>query len=568
MIKDLQNNPELIKLTNRFVILPSEEVSIEELKKNMQTFNFSNNRPVSYNPKLIKKILLDDDLFNNLLEVFKNSEANYISPAIISRGDLTPTFSLTKAEFVQIANDMFKNGFLWDGSNLKKKYETINKLVSLESLKNSTEIFESIIDGKQVSFAFSELTKFLESGFLETYYSTNNINFKIGELNKDEFAYVLKSFIEKHKVFDRYIFSESSTKFKNDLETDKIANTSHFNVINKTEDSFSNEVLINKQLRDKILKNLPKNYSKLEQAIYVYIKLCQTLTYDPEFFASNQEGRSAFIHEDISRISQVTPNNPEIVCYEFNQIYGKFLKTIGINYEISTEYTNVYGKGHANLQFRVDDYIITADSVTSILQGDLFNSKVNENIVGLNCNNKNSIIQQKFKTILNNVYEDIQQNEYNPYIGESGFNSWLEMYRTLSTGSMLVEASEKFDILKKQLKKLPLPKMENFSYLLKLSKALFNNEFEDSKFNVIIANELTRLDRVKLMPLAVIVYNSNNIKSNPENNTLFTYNHKGDFKNIDFKTLKLYFEAGKYDYLKQHDIDIPGIPKGGAKKYD
>ena len=166
MIKDLQNNPELIKLTNRFVILPSEEVSIEELKKNMQTFNFSNNRPVSYNPKLIKKILLDDDLFNNLLEVFKNNEANYISPAIISRGDLTPTFSLTKAEFVQIANDMFKNGFLWDGSNLKKKYETINKLVSLESLKNSTEIFESIIDGKQVSFAFSELTKFLESGFL------------------------------------------------------------------------------------------------------------------------------------------------------------------------------------------------------------------------------------------------------------------------------------------------------------------------------------------------------------------------------------------------------------------
>lgn len=568
MITDLIENPNFQKDYDRLVFLQNDESLLEQTKVKKQSFVFADNTPAKYHPQILKKILLDDNLFSNLLAVFKNNDANYITSVIITNGDLKSVFTVTKAEFVRIANNMMRDGLLWDGSNLKKKIETINKLTSTKNLTESQKIFETTIDGKTVKFTYLELTNFLENGFNQTYYSKTNTNFNIAGLNRDEFAYVLKDFIEKTKVFDKYLFSEDSTKFKNDILCDNVANTAHFNKHNKTDDSFISEVIINKKLSDAILSNMPKEYSKLEQAIYIYIKLCQTLTYDPEFFASNQEGRSASIHEDISRISQITPKNPEIVCYEFNQIYGKFLNKIGINYENYTEYENIYGKGHANLQFRIDDYIITADSVTSILQGDLFNAKVNENIVGLKCDNQNKLIQSKFNATLEKVYSHIQLNEYNPYLDKSGFDSWLKMYRSLSTGIYLVDAPQKFDILKRQLKKLPLPKMENFSYLLKLSKTLFGEEFEQSRFNVIIANELTKLDRVKFMPIAVLIYNSDNINSNPSKNTLYTYNHKGELQPIDFKTLQVYFEAGKYDYLKQHNISIPGIPKNGAKKHD
>ena len=66
-------------------------------------------------------------------------------------------------------------------------------------------------------------------------------------------------------------------------------------------------------------------------------------------------------------------------------------------------------EGHANLEFRSDKFLVSADSVTSILQGDIMQAKVNQPLVGLKCINRNQQTQQEFKDSLSKMYQLIAQ---------------------------------------------------------------------------------------------------------------------------------------------------------------
>ena len=568
MIKEIEQNPELKSLTNRFIILDSSKINLDELRKAKQDFKIPiRKKTVSYSTELIKELLNNPNYYSNLIEVLKYDKTSYVKPCILKNGDPMVYFPMLKSQFVKIINHIISNGEIELTETIQKQIDEIKALTSTTPLKQSDEVFEITIDDNDLTFPVSKLVRFFESGY-KLYDFSKNQNIVFEGLNKNELGYVLKEFASKYNLFDRFVLPDESYGFYLDLLNDTFVNTAHFNTITKTKDDFINDVILNKELVNHVLKNMPENYSKLEQAIYIYIKLCQTLTYDPEFYASNQEGKSAEFHEDISRISKITPNNSEVVCYEINQIYGKFLNMLGINYVSNVEFPFVYGKGHANLEFRINDMLIAADAVTSIIQGDLFNAKVNERIMGLTCYNKNEQVRIQYKKVLEKVHTHIVNNEPNKYLGKSGFNSWLDIYNSLTSNTQpQIKPEEKFDILKTQIKKLPLPKMENFSYLLKLSKILFNKEYENGQFDVIIGNELTKLDKVKFMPLAVLVYSPDHINANPQKNSYLTFNHNGEFNEISYNQLKQYFEVGKYDYLKQSKVRIPGI-EGNKVKHD
>ena len=70
-----------------------------------------------------------------------------------------------------------------------------------------------------------------------------------------------------------------------------------------------------------------------------------------------------------------------------------------------------YGAGHANLEFRSDKFLVSADSVTSILQGDIMQAKLNQPLVGLKCVNRNQQTQQEFKQSLTKMYQLNAQQE-------------------------------------------------------------------------------------------------------------------------------------------------------------
>ena len=108
---------------------------------------------------------------------------------------------------------------------------------------------------------------------------------------------------------------------------------------------------INPELKDFVLSSMPQNLNRIEQSIFVYAKLCSILNYDPEYAASGRgEGPKQKVHKDIDYVEQISLNNTDVVCYNFNIIFGKILEELGIDFKIFsyTEKSNIYGN-HSDL---------------------------------------------------------------------------------------------------------------------------------------------------------------------------------------------------------------------------
>ena len=82
--------------------------------------------------------------------------------------------------------------------------------------------------------------------------------------------------------------------------------------------SISKEIKIDSDLEKVIMDGFPYDASELEMAIYIYIKMCKVLTYDEEYYAVNQMGVATEKHRSTSHIALITPQNNQVVCFEFN----------------------------------------------------------------------------------------------------------------------------------------------------------------------------------------------------------------------------------------------------------
>ena len=82
---------------------------------------------------------------------------------------------------------------------------------------------------------------------------------------------------------------------------------------------------LNPALQNYVLNDIPKEYNKFQQAIYVYAKLCSVLNYDSGFLASDHQGPLKKMHENPNRLETISPQSTDIVCYEFNALCMKLL---------------------------------------------------------------------------------------------------------------------------------------------------------------------------------------------------------------------------------------------------
>ena len=157
---------------------------------------------------------------------------------------------------------------------------------------------------------------------------------------------------------------------------------------------------MNSELLNVLFSNMPDNLTKVEQAIFLYIKLCKLLSYDELFYAMEEDAIT--YHEDINNLNKINLTNNKVVCYEFNLLYAKLLDILGIKYQIQDYSINKTRKGHANLIFKSDNLEVKVDSVTSILMGDLTNAKLGYPLVGLTCKNN----PQELEHIISKVYSN------------------------------------------------------------------------------------------------------------------------------------------------------------------
>lgn len=450
-------------------------------------------------------------------------------------------------------------------SNMPNIDASINEIKNLTNpyMANLPEDYVVSIDNEKFTVKSKDLLDFITFGYKE--YNLKSCK-TINNIDKNKFFYIVKHFSNNCQLNDKYIFSDSTKALMNDIIVDKYANTYPINRILNTCDNNLFDTFISQDLMDEIYKDMPKNYNTLQKAIYTYIKLCKVLTYDAEFYASNQRGSIAREHQNIERLASITSQNPKIVCYEFTQIYAKMLNILGINYEIN-ERSEEYGDSHTNLTFRVEDYIIFADSVTSILGGDLYNAKINNDLVGLICKNKNEQMVKNYRKQYKKIYTDIIEKEEIKKSDEAVFEEFLDMFDTLCETEK-VDFAKKISVFEKQSKNIDLPDIEKMTYLMRLSKAVFENEASKNQFEVtIVSQKVINGFNITTAPMLVFSFNDKSFKENQDGTYYKILDSQNKLVTIPKQDLINGFSCGTYKYITsgvKNLHTLPGLEMEGA----
>ena len=226
----------------------------------------------------------------------------------------------------------------------KQRLAEFREITSPQSFveKIRDTIYETQIDGKKCILPVDNIVRFLSL-------SPENLkdicitdpDGKIGQLSKTEFAYAASEYLKKNKITENYVFSDNMERRINSLASGQYIDSSAVNKLLETEDTLYEKVELNPELHDAILEQMPDGLSGLEKAAYIYAKMCTILTYDNKFMAAYQKGEAAEKHKSLDYVGQISPDNNEVVCFEFNMIYAKMLDEQGLHFK--SEYKNLIG---------------------------------------------------------------------------------------------------------------------------------------------------------------------------------------------------------------------------------
>lgn len=488
------------------------------------------------------------------LRLYYNSEDDIRNDRVdIGGGASIPS----KSDLVRGLNQLEENGALGELHDTEKqRLAEFREITSPQSFveKIRDTIYETQIDGKKCILPVDNIVRFLSL-------SPENLkdicitdpDGKIGQLSKTEFAYAASEYLKKNKITENYVFSDNMERRINSLTSGQYIDFSAVNKLLETEDTLYEKVELNPELHDVILEQMPDGLSGLEKAAYIYAKMCTVLTYDNKFMAANQEGEAAEKHKSLDYVGQISPDNNVVVCFEFNMIYAKMLDEQGLHFK--SEYKNLigedYGDGHANLEFRDGKFIVRADSVASILGGDIARAKLGLPLTGFECESPNPRTQKEFQDKVSAMYELVQSQERDN-------DPWNE-YDSLTENLHPVEFDEKKTILLDRLKSTNLRGIDAMSYALQLRKTLFSEqERKDNVSIVVLRNNAVNGDGPKLEAGAVIAMSGSNLDNRDGNTSYYYLSSERELTSLTLEDIKSKLDDGTFEYIERKDPKIPG----------
>ena len=315
------------------------------------------------------------------------------------------------------------------------------------------------------------------------------------------------------------------------------------------------KVKVNERFHDYIMSDM-EGLSLLEKSIYIYIKMCKSFTYDEEFYASGQTGLPTLKHRDINNIEKIDLTNNKIVCYEFNAIYAKFLSELGINYISITRGGNEYGTGHAYLTYRIGKYLINADSVESIIRGDLFQAKLNLPLNGLVCKNTNLDTKSEFSSIVDKVYKRFIGDNTSSNIS---FEDIKNEYESLCS-KRSIPLEERVSILINKVNGADLEGVDSLSYIIHLNNLLFTSL--EKKKNMVVSLLKHNLGDDKVGVSVIFTINKSDVNKNSDENKYIYYEPKNKLIEIQKDEILKEMKDGSLSYIKGSVYKIPGTNIG------
>lgn len=519
----------------------------------------------------LNKLLSCDDYYKFACSFFKN-EVNYLSVAAVENGNANASVSYGKVTIIEGIQQCIKSNKMTLTPELAKRYNYLKSFITWEEFSRSheNEIFKVEIDGKNYQISVMAIMRFLQipSAKLEDVYN-GKIN-ELGAMSREHFLYAILKYFESQNLVNNYFLPETILQNYSKIKDPNIVDLQSINQFVETEDKLYKKVVLNEELENAIIGDMPSDLNTLEKAIYIYIKMCKTLTYDEEYAASKEKEEVLNKHRNIGTISNITPSNNRVVCFEFNIIYSAFLHKLGVNFKSNyfNEKREAYGKAHVELHFRCGKFLIVADSVNSILSGDLTLAKINKTLKGLRCININEETRCEFEDAVFRMQKLImrQEKQLSEVEFSNHFIELLQEYSVNTSNIKNISLEKRFSILLEKVKKSNLVGVDSLSYILLLKKALFSaKEVQDNfSFTVVRNNDTQDSNRLGEM-IAIFIVNSNGYcgengsvyyRFNPMNNSL---------ENISLEYLQDMFDNKVFEYLNLGSPLIPGV-KGGIKK--
>ena len=495
--------------------------------------------------KIIKHLIADDEFFsyfNSTLD--KGIDKIMISSTV--NNELWQTTTIDTISVVKLLDtikdfneeELIKVNMIKESCSFKKY---------LEAIKGKK--YQIYLDNEEFIVSIDNILNIFTLG--EDEFKSVIENNNIFGIDKYKFMYIMKTYLIDNHIMNKYVLSkELINRYKKIKEYEYLdfESINYFDNINH----FKYNVEINSELKNTILKNIDDNYTDIEKSIYIYIKLCKFFSYDQTYYVSGQYGDNALLHQDLNRIKKLKSSDDLIVCYEFNAIFSKLLEELKIEY--TTNSNNVgrrYGKGHANLIYCKDKYIVMADSVTSILTGDLINAKFNDPLKGLVCLNKSNVTKKEFQNLVDKVYADI--------IFEQLSNSSVRVHDIEYVKHCVYDENvrEKLSWIVKLVNDCNLKKVDSLGYMIKLKKEIFTLEEQREKINFSVIRSNIKKDK----ELAVIITIKDNYK-----NKYFYYIPNKQFIPVPSIILKQLISKHVIEYIEGSRANIPGFENTSIKK--
>lgn len=518
-------------------------------------------------------IISHDDSFNKIKQLYENDLYSVVTLFISEKGEFIDQVNLNRMKFIDILKKIDIHMF----PNIIDRYNQILDYVSYEKYREKTQNdnYEIIIEGNKYIIPVISIYKFMDLDN-NTFNMIMSNSDSFDEIPISHFLYAVNKYYEDNKIIDNYLTDLSTKTRLKEINSSEKVDVQMINRYIDTNDSLLEQMTVDEQLQDLVLSDMAPNFNDLEKAIYVYIKMCKILTYDEQFFAVNQKGPLSEKHKNIENISNISVSNNKVVCYEFNAIYSYFLHKLGINYkhfvgtidrngkeeeEEFDEEFNRYSEGHTFLKFRCGKYLVKADSVTSILQGDIMQAKLNQPLKGLICENINKHSREEFSQIMHKVYSYIASRE--PKISQNetekieSFDEIVSQFIKTTDKLKPINIREKIEILISKVNSTKMIGIDAYSYLLQLRKILFTPQEQNDNIKISIIKKTNDSTAEALAIISIRMPDENGKMSIDR----YMFKPGEEMIPISQNDLQENFDNETMDYIESNDPLIPGIRK-------
>ena len=464
------------------------------------------------NGKIISRLYLRNNNISvsEVLKILEEKKKN-IEPSSIEYNRIESILNTRNLE-------SFKKRIIGENEDDKELVDKIFEIVSNDDLcekfinynKNKDEFK---IDGKEIG-----IERYLF--YLKKIFGVKNEDgelTKLNEISKDFYVKDLEQYKERYsKIYDSINFDKYINPQYNFKNIDTINH--RFKIIRKNDEP---DFTINKDLRDYVYADMPENLTLEEKAIYIYLKLCKTFSYNDGYFfrgyIGDKEFNDSFSRERLESINK----DSRIICWDFARLYSKFINELDGNIEaVTIKIIEGDNFNHYFTGFYTDNVSTMLEAINKRANGvnDLMKAKNGIKLDGV------EIISDR-KGIINNAI-----NKLYPLVFKTNEKNIEDYVKELRT---LVDNRENADIVDEKQEKD--------------KKTSENEDFE------------------KMLNCYIEIMKKNNIHGNEAVQSFFTFNRYGFF---DQKIFREYMGKKSLTDKKEDCIGMVLIMLEGEKDKD